>query len=354
MSDNNPSISIIMPVYKVENYVGRAIESILSQTFSDFEFIMVNDGSPDNCGQICDAYAEKDRRLHVIHKENGGAPSARNMAIPMAKGKYFYFMDADDWCEPTMLEDMFTLAEKHQAQLVISGYYIDTYYNDTDFITQNQHYKDIVYPNQHAFRTDAHQLFDLNLLYTPWNKLYRADYILDHNILFPATFWDDFPFNLMVIRDIANVVVTAKQYYHFIRARAESETAKYNPNMYQKREEEHKWMLELYEYWGINSFESREMIARRYVERVVGCIENITNPRCRLSKAKKLSEIKKIIENPQVKEMIAVCQPHSIMMRVLLLPVRTKNAIAAYQMSRFVSYVKRKNVRLFATLKARR
>ena len=117
-----PGISVIMPVYKVEKYVGKAIESILSQTMSDFEFIIVDDGTPDRSGEICDEYAAKDSRIQVIHKENGGAPSARNRAIDIARGKYFYFMDSDDWAEPSMLEDMYRLAEEHGAQLVVTGY----------------------------------------------------------------------------------------------------------------------------------------------------------------------------------------------------------------------------------------
>ena len=120
-------VSVIMPVYGVEEYVGGAIESIQNQTFTDWEMFAVDDGTKDKSGEICDAYAAKDSRIHVIHKENGGAQSARNVAIDKAQGKYFYFMDSDDFAEPTMLADMVEAAEKHNAQLVVSGYYIDTY-----------------------------------------------------------------------------------------------------------------------------------------------------------------------------------------------------------------------------------
>ena len=95
-------VSIIMPVYKVEEYVGKAIESIQAQTLTEWEFLIVDDGTPDKSGEICDAYAEKDNRIKVIHKENGGAPSARNVAIDIAKGEYMYFLDSDDCAEPTM------------------------------------------------------------------------------------------------------------------------------------------------------------------------------------------------------------------------------------------------------------
>ncbi|WP_338367787.1 glycosyltransferase family 2 protein, partial [Enterococcus faecium] len=86
-------ISIIVPVYKVEKYLRKCVDSILAQTFTDFEVILVDDGSPDNSGKICDEYAEKDNRVRVIHKENGGLSSARNAGIDVARGKYLGFVD---------------------------------------------------------------------------------------------------------------------------------------------------------------------------------------------------------------------------------------------------------------------
>ena len=190
---SNPLVSIIMPVYNVEKYVGRAIQSMLDQTLTDFEFLIVDDGTPDNSGAICDEYAAKDNRLTVIHKENGGAPSARNVAIDQAKGKYLYFLDSDDWAEPTMLADMVSLAEQHDAQLVVTGYYIDTYYDGDAHVTQTNSCPDAVYNTKEAFRQHSCPLFDSNLLYTPWNKLFLNSYIQEYNLRFPTTFWDDFP-----------------------------------------------------------------------------------------------------------------------------------------------------------------
>lgn len=91
-----PQISVIVPVYNVEPYIHRCIDSILAQTFTDFELILVDDGSPDNCGKICDEYAEKDSRIHVIHKNNGGLSAARNTGIALASGQYICFVDSDD------------------------------------------------------------------------------------------------------------------------------------------------------------------------------------------------------------------------------------------------------------------
>jgi glycosyltransferase EpsJ len=352
--DDRPKISVIMPVYKVESYVGKAIESILTQTFQDFEYIIVDDGSPDNSGVICDEYAVKDNRIHVIHKENGGAPSARNTAMDVARGKYLYFMDSDDWAEPTMLEDMHALAESHQAQYVVTGYFIDTYYSSTDFITLNISHPDVVYQDREAFRQAAYRLFDKNLLYTPWNKLYLAAYLQERGLRFPETFWDDFPFNLSVIRDVERVVVSSKQYYHFMRARADSETAKYVAAMYDKREEEHGWMKELYQHWGIDDEASREFLARRYIERLVGCIENITNKNCTMTRAEKKREIGRMLANPNVSESVNAARPRSAMMRIILAPIRWKNVGLTLLESRLITWVKSRNTRLFASLKANR
>ena len=97
-------ISVIVPVYNVEKYINRCIESVLAQTYRNFELILVDDGSPDNCGAICDDYASKDRRIRVIHKENGGVSSARNAGLDSAGGDYILFVDSDDYITPEHIE----------------------------------------------------------------------------------------------------------------------------------------------------------------------------------------------------------------------------------------------------------
>lgn len=343
-----------MPVYGVEDYVGKAIESIKNQTLTDWEFFCVDDGTKDRSGEICDEYAAKDPRIIVIHKENGGAPSARNVAIDKARGKYMYFMDSDDWAEPTMLEDMYNIAERDNAQLVVAGFYIDTYYSDTEKYSQQQFCESAVYKNSREFRQNAHKLFDKNLLYTPWNKLYLSSYILENKLYFPETFWDDFPFNLSVVRDVERVTVTSEKYYHFIRKRGESETAKYRADMFQKREEEHSWMLELYEHWKTDSPEIREFLARRYIERVIGCIENVTNRNCTLSSKEKKAEIKKMISSDRAREAVKTAKPNSNYMKLMLMPIKWNNTLLTYLEGKLISRVKSGNTKLFARLKANR
>lgn len=112
-----PAVSIVVPVYNVEAYLEFCVESLKKQTLKDIEIILVDDGSPDNSGAICDRLAETDDRIVVIHKENGGLSSARNAGIAVAKGGYIGFVDSDDWIEPDMYEHLYTLALKHNADI---------------------------------------------------------------------------------------------------------------------------------------------------------------------------------------------------------------------------------------------
>ena len=115
--NTEPKISVIVPVYKVEKYLDRCVESIVNQTYKNLEIILVNDGSPDNCPAMCDAWAEKDERIKVIHKENGGVSSARNAALEVATGDYIGFVDSDDWIEPDMYEYLISLMLDNDAQI---------------------------------------------------------------------------------------------------------------------------------------------------------------------------------------------------------------------------------------------
>lgn len=126
-----PLISIIVPVYKVEQYLRECIDSIINQTYKNLEIILVDDGSPDNCGIICDEYSAKDPRIKVIHKENGGLSDARNCALNIASGEYFSFVDSDDWISTEMIQDMFNPLSIHtDAKISCCGRY-DVYPDKT-------------------------------------------------------------------------------------------------------------------------------------------------------------------------------------------------------------------------------
>ena len=349
-----PQISVIMPAYRVEAYIARAVESLLDQSFGDFELIIIDDGSPDRTGAVADEFAARDARVRVIHQENAGAPAARNRAMAQAAGNYFFFMDADDWAERDMLGDLFEFAETNGLDAAVAGFYIDTYFDETRFYRQKLSVPTEIFPSQQAFREAAWRLFDKNQLYPPWNKLFRADYLREKGIEFPDTFWDDLPFNLAVFRDIGRVGVTERAYYHFTRARAESEGARYREAMYEKREEEHRWMLELYEHWGVSDADSREMLSRRYAERVVGCVENLSEKNCPLSRREKREKIREMLLNPALKDALAVARPRSLEMKLLFFSMKTRCVSLVRFEGWFIAFVKRHDTSLFTRLRANR
>ena len=127
---NKSLISVIVPIFKVESYLGKCIDSILSQTYKNIEIILVDDGSPDSCPQICDLYSEKDNRIKVIHKNNGGLSDARNAGLIVSKGEYVCFVDGDDFVETEYVERLYTAIKKCNADLAICGFkYVDEKYN---------------------------------------------------------------------------------------------------------------------------------------------------------------------------------------------------------------------------------
>ncbi len=160
------AFSVIVPVYKVENYLGKCVESILSQSFQNFELILVDDGSPDNCGKMCDDFSEKDSRIKVVHKKNGGLSSARNAGLDVAVGTYVIFIDSDDfWDDDSALEHIYkNLTETHADLLV--------------FAAKRYYEKDNKYTYILNIEADREKIIDKNtdnaVKYLLENNIYRA------------------------------------------------------------------------------------------------------------------------------------------------------------------------------------
>lgn len=167
-----PRLSVIVPVYKVEKYIHKCVDSILNQTFTDFELILVDDGSPDKCGEICDEYAKKDARIRVIHKENGGLSDARNFGIDAAKGEIIGFVDSDDIIDASMYGDMIGYMDEHDLDVVCA----DTYVVRNDKKKFNPRYsKDMIFEGRNAVK----EILDGTLDNAAWNKIYKRSVIGD-------------------------------------------------------------------------------------------------------------------------------------------------------------------------------
>lgn len=175
MKNNNPKISVIVPVYNVEQYLPRCIDSIIAQTFTDFELLLIDDGSNDNSGKICDMYAEKDKRIRVFHKKNGGVASARQTGIDNADGLFSIHVDSDDWISPTMLYEMYKKIVKDEADILISDFYVESI-------------KGSFYKKQRTTSKNSTEiLIDIlrnKLFGSLWNKLIRHSLYKKYNIRF--------------------------------------------------------------------------------------------------------------------------------------------------------------------------
>lgn len=169
-----PLISIIVPIYNAEKYINRCIQSILRQTFNDWELLLVNDGSTDKSSEICDEYAAKDNRIRVLHKENGGVSSARNYGIRYSRGKWLTFIDIDDYVQDSFLEIL--VKEADIADLVVSGAY---YINDKISFLPPDRLVDI--SDDLPFLDE--QLCSIYLM-TCWAKLFKRSFIIDKKIYF--------------------------------------------------------------------------------------------------------------------------------------------------------------------------
>lgn len=184
MDDQFPLISVIVPIYKVEPYLRRCVDSILSQTYSNLEVILVDDGSPDLCPQICDEYAELDKRVKVVHKENGGQASARNAALDICKGEFVSFVDSDDFVSDVFVELLYRAAVEGSTDVAMSSFsffHIDEKKTLTASLDKiDVHVKSL---DEVLELCSALSLYEHMLVNCCWNKLYRASLFCD--IRFP-------------------------------------------------------------------------------------------------------------------------------------------------------------------------
>ncbi|MDT0607844.1 glycosyltransferase family 2 protein [Croceitalea rosinachiae] len=176
-----PLVSVIVPIYRIEDYLPKCIESLLNQSFSNFELILVDDGSPDNCPTICDKYAQKDTRIKVVHKENGGLLSARKTGLTNAKGKYVSYVDGDDWVDKYYLDVLFKLAEVNSSDLVVTGHFREF---DGKIETIKPHYTGIF--DEAEIQSSILPKIIYNGRFCEhevstyvWNKLFRRDLLME-------------------------------------------------------------------------------------------------------------------------------------------------------------------------------
>ncbi|MBQ8543630.1 MAG: glycosyltransferase [Alistipes sp.] len=203
-----PKISVIVPIYKAEKYLRRCVDSILAQTFADFEVLLVDDGSPDRSGKICDEYAAMDSRVRVFHKENAGVSCARNLGIEKACGEYTIHADPDDWIEPSMLAELYSKAKSDDADMVICDFYVE--------YESKQNYKEqrpLSLENEKILK----QVLDGSIHGALWNKIIKRNCYIANNICIPPemSLWEDrYVVTRLLMSDI-KVAYLNSAFYHY-------------------------------------------------------------------------------------------------------------------------------------------
>lgn len=209
-----PKISIIVPIYNVEKYLEKCIQSILNQTFSNFELILVNDGSTDSCGEICDKYKKIDDRIIVIHKVNGGISSARNAGIDIARGEYIGFIDSDDYIHEKMYEILYNNAIKYNSDIVMCK---ERKVYEEEKINQNYKINEFnikQFSNIEALK----KLYEVRTTFVyVWNKLYKRN--LFENLRYPdgKIYEDEFIAPKLIYKSNIITYVESELYFYFQR-----------------------------------------------------------------------------------------------------------------------------------------
>lgn len=200
-------ICVVVPVYKVEKYLDECVETILGQSFADFELILVDDGSPDNCPAMCDAWAEKDNRIKVIHKENGGLSSARNSGVAAAQAEYIAFVDSDDWVETDFLKTLYEAAAGYGADMVQCNYQMVSQHETVPVMSpgfmlyEQDNIKNLL---EEMAQTNVKHLYN-----SRWTKIYRADIAKEAVKLCPETqaMGEDYLMNFAAVTMCNRIVI---------------------------------------------------------------------------------------------------------------------------------------------------
>lgn len=230
---NKPLISVIVPIYNAEKFLSQCIDSVLNQSYKNIEIILLNDGSKDKSGSICQEYAEKDTRIIYIEKNNSGVSDTRNMGLKQATGDYIFFLDSDDYLAPQCFEILYMASG--EGQLAITGYYLD-FTNKRNIYIPQQAYGS--YTNIKEFLLDFHKYYATKFNFV-WGKLYRTEIIRKHNITFreEIQLGEDQLFNQDYYRFCYQGITAVQHNGYYYRQHSESTLSKkFNPHMFQWNE----------------------------------------------------------------------------------------------------------------------
>lgn len=323
-----PQVSVIVPVYKVEPYLRRCVDSILSQTFSDFELILVDDGSPDNCPAICEEYAASDKRVCVVHKENGGLSSARNAGLRIAQGRYIMFCDSDDYVSPRWCEAMLSLADDSKRSYIF-GKMQQVSEDETNSLVENQPLNGDVAEFPVSAFLDLHTQTKVGFA---CNVLYYADVIRKSTLQFRYdVIIEDLPFCLEYMKKMDSVTYCAEAEYYYVQRNAPSLSRKYYSQGFRKWQEK---------YAAIQDFinekipegerdAKKRLVAEHYLYYFLNSLENTFDERNTISLMQKLRYNQQVVRTKEFEHCLRYCAGRNENPRIISL-LRNGNYYVVY------------------------
>ena len=263
----NPLISLVIPVYNVEKYLDKCMESVLAQTYDNFEVILVDDGSTDNSGKMCDEYAKRDSRVIVYHQQNSGVSVARNVGIENAKGEFISFIDSDDWIDKNYLQKLVSAQIKYNADLTICEY--TNIYDDGKLRDRRRSFGSNVYYNDKSIivREVIPKVFSFQSMDNPICRLYSKSIIRKYNLVFlpQVCIHEDCFFNFEYLNHIDSLTYINDSLYDRI-IRNDSATRIYRENIYDESEVIFNCYDALLAKYGQGSNEEKQFVTRLYFE----------------------------------------------------------------------------------------
>lgn len=283
--------SLILPIYNTGEFLEKCFDTILSQKYEDYEVILINDGSTDNSGEICDKYAEKDSRFKVFHLENGGVSNARNYGIEKAKGEYIWFLDPDDYIVGQPLSELESILEEYNSELVVFNY--------QDFDYKKNKYLDRCLPfsgniDVSKFRSDFSEIFKTNMFYTVWNKIYKREFLVLNLLKFDekVALGEDVKFNLEVYSKLTNIYFSDSSYYIYVDGRPTSAANIYRKERLDSKKEEFNQVKRLCEEFSIDYSDLSTFIRTNIF---INVANNVVNSN--MTYTEKYNELKSIYED---------------------------------------------------------
>lgn len=296
-------ISIIVPVYNAEKYLDRCMESIYAQTLTEYEIILVNDGSKDNSLSLCQKYAQKDARIKVIDKENGGAGSARNAGIEVANGEYLAFPDADDWFEKEMYQELYDLAKSGDYDIVFSGVnYYQQGKNGEMCYSRSANCKSLYYTTQKECRENVMKLFPTTIIFdSPCNKLYKRSLVQKHKVCFrDLRRCQDAVFNLDVYDKANRLLAVDKAYYNYMENTQADVWRKFPRNYIDINIFYYTHLKKLMTDWGVYEGQVKEHYDTSFVLAIYGTLEMFDNPNWGMNRQEQKEYVREIMARDSV------------------------------------------------------